>query len=101
MSTRLIVNLSQAYIAMYLTYSLNLPKVSWGGWMAQWVARPLGPPVPPVPTPALPQQKFIATIPLVMYLSGFCSSFLMKPVNKCIGRNVSGQDGRGGGGPHS
>lgn len=29
MSTRLIVNLSQTYIAMYLTYSLNLPKVSW------------------------------------------------------------------------
>ncbi|XP_034853361.1 major facilitator superfamily domain-containing protein 12 isoform X1 [Mirounga leonina] len=58
MSTRLIVNLSQTYIAMYLTYSLNLPK------------------------------KFIATIPLVMYLSGFCSSFLMKPVNKCIGRNL-------------
>lgn len=28
MSTRLIVNLSQAYIAMYLTYSLSLPKVS-------------------------------------------------------------------------
>uniref|UniRef100_A0A8C0S0K6 Major facilitator superfamily domain containing 12 n=1 Tax=Canis lupus familiaris TaxID=9615 RepID=A0A8C0S0K6_CANLF len=59
MSTRLIVNLSQTYIAMYLTYSLSLPK------------------------------KFIATIPLVMYLSGFCSSFLMKPVNKCIGRNLT------------
>ncbi|XP_007949278.1 major facilitator superfamily domain-containing protein 12 [Orycteropus afer afer] len=59
MSTRLIVNLSQTYIAMYLTYSLNLPK------------------------------KFIATIPLVMYLSGFFSSFLMKPINKCIGRNLT------------
>ncbi|XP_040097850.1 major facilitator superfamily domain-containing protein 12 isoform X1 [Oryx dammah] len=59
MSTRLIVNLSQTYIAMYLTYSLHLPK------------------------------RFIATIPLVMYLSGFCSSFLMKPVNKCIGRNMT------------
>ncbi|KAF5915394.1 hypothetical protein HPG69_012082 [Diceros bicornis minor] len=59
MSTRLIVNLSQTYIAMYLTYSLNLPK------------------------------KFIATIPLVMYLSGFFSSFLMKPVNRCIGRNMT------------
>lgn len=59
MSTRLIVNLSQAYIAMYLTYSLSLPK------------------------------KFIATIPLVMYLSGFFSSLLMKPVNKCIGRNLT------------
>ncbi|XP_039103466.1 major facilitator superfamily domain-containing protein 12 [Hyaena hyaena] len=59
MSTRLVVNLSQTYIAMYLTYSLSLPK------------------------------KFIATIPLVMYVSGFCSSFLMKPVNKCIGRNLT------------
>uniref|UniRef100_A0A8I5MVN2 Uncharacterized protein n=1 Tax=Papio anubis TaxID=9555 RepID=A0A8I5MVN2_PAPAN len=59
MTTRLIVNLSQTYMAMYLTYSLHLPK------------------------------KFIATIPLVMYLSGFFSSFLMKPINKRIGRNVS------------
>lgn len=31
MSTRLIVNLSQTYMTMYLTYSLNLPKVSWEG----------------------------------------------------------------------
>ncbi|XP_069858562.1 major facilitator superfamily domain-containing protein 12 [Dipodomys merriami] len=59
MSTRLIVNLSQTYVAMYLTYSLHLPK------------------------------KFIATIPLVMYLSGFCSSFLMKPINKYMGRNLT------------
>ncbi|XP_003788915.1 major facilitator superfamily domain-containing protein 12 isoform X1 [Otolemur garnettii] len=59
MSTRLIVNLSQTYMAMYLTYSLHLPK------------------------------RFIATIPLVMYLSGFFSSFLMKPINKCIGRNLT------------
>ncbi|EQB77595.1 hypothetical protein CB1_000413020 [Camelus ferus] len=59
MSTRLIVNLSQTYMAMYLTYSLSLPK------------------------------RFIATIPLVMYLSGFFSSFLMKPVNKRIGRNMT------------
>ncbi|XP_065555947.1 major facilitator superfamily domain-containing protein 12 isoform X2 [Lathamus discolor] len=59
MSTRLIVNLSQAYIAMYLTNSLMLSK------------------------------KYIATIPLVMYVSGFLSSFLMKPVNKWLGRNHS------------
>ncbi|KAM6310601.1 major facilitator superfamily domain-containing protein 12 [Podargus strigoides] len=59
MFTRLIVNLSQTYIAMYLTNSLLLPK------------------------------KYIATIPLVMYISGFLSSFLMKPVNKCIGRNLT------------
>uniref|UniRef100_A0A8D2JS69 Major facilitator superfamily domain containing 12 n=1 Tax=Sciurus vulgaris TaxID=55149 RepID=A0A8D2JS69_SCIVU len=66
MTTRLIVNLSQTYMAMYLTHSLHLPK------------------------------KFIATIPLVMYLSGFLSSFLMKPLNKHIGRNVSGRPARGG-----
>ncbi|XP_072100434.1 major facilitator superfamily domain-containing protein 12a isoform X2 [Mobula birostris] len=59
MCTRLIVNLSQVYIAMYLTYTLNLPK------------------------------KYIAVIPLVMYVSGFLSSLLMKPVNKLIGRNMT------------
>ncbi|KAL2295045.1 hypothetical protein Nmel_018191 [Mimus melanotis] len=59
MATRLIVNLSQTYIAMYLTNSLLLSK------------------------------KYIATIPLVMYISGFLSSFLMKPVNKWIGRNLT------------
>ncbi|NXH82472.1 MFS12 protein, partial [Edolisoma coerulescens] len=59
MATRLIVNLSQTYIAMYLINSLQLSK------------------------------KYIATIPLVMYVSGFLSSFLMKPVNKWIGRNLT------------
>ncbi|XP_063146806.1 major facilitator superfamily domain-containing protein 12 isoform X2 [Candoia aspera] len=59
MCTRLIVNLSQTYIAMYLTNSLLLPK------------------------------RYIATIPLVMYISGFLSSFLMKTVNKRIGRNLT------------
>ncbi|XP_040273796.1 major facilitator superfamily domain-containing protein 12 isoform X2 [Bufo bufo] len=59
MCTRLIVNLSQTYIAVYLTYSLHLPK------------------------------NYIATIPLVIYVSGFVSSFLMKPVNKYFGRNIT------------
>lgn len=59
MCTRLIVNLSQTYIAVYLTNSLHLPK------------------------------NYIATIPLVMYVSGFVSSFLMKPINKWIGRNLT------------
>ncbi|KAJ8270560.1 hypothetical protein GJAV_G00116400 [Gymnothorax javanicus] len=59
MSTRLIVNLSQTYISMYLTNSLLLPK------------------------------KFIATIPLVMYLSGFVSSLVMKPFSKRIGRSMT------------
>uniref|UniRef100_A0A8C3G6T2 Major facilitator superfamily domain-containing protein 12 n=1 Tax=Cyclopterus lumpus TaxID=8103 RepID=A0A8C3G6T2_CYCLU len=56
MSTRLMVNLSQTYISMYLINTLGLPK------------------------------KFIATIPLVMYLSGFLSSFIVKPVSKLIGK---------------
>ncbi|KAK6311268.1 hypothetical protein J4Q44_G00193230 [Coregonus suidteri] len=56
MSTRLIVNLSQTYISMYLTNTLMLPK------------------------------KYIATIPLVMYVSGFASSFIMKPISKLIGK---------------
>ncbi|KAM4623271.1 major facilitator superfamily domain-containing protein 12-like [Polymixia lowei] len=56
MCTRLIVNLSQTYISMYLINTLGLPK------------------------------KFIATIPLVMYLSGFLSSFIMKPISRLIGK---------------
>ncbi|XP_057190845.1 major facilitator superfamily domain-containing protein 12a isoform X3 [Triplophysa rosa] len=56
MSTRLIVNLSQTYISMYLTNTLLLPK------------------------------NYIATIPLVMYVSGFASSFIMKPLSKLIGK---------------
>lgn len=59
MSTRLIVNLSQTYISMYLINTLGLDK------------------------------KFIATIPLVMYLSGFLSSFIMKPVSKLIGKSLT------------
>ncbi|CAB1456737.1 unnamed protein product [Pleuronectes platessa] len=56
MSTRLIVNLSQTYISMYLINTLGLHK------------------------------KFIATIPLVIYMSGFLSSFIMKPLTKLIGK---------------
>ncbi|KAG7488023.1 hypothetical protein MATL_G00030610 [Megalops atlanticus] len=59
MCTRLIVNLSQTYISMYLTNSLLLPK------------------------------NFIATIPLVMYVSGFLSSLIMKPVSKLIGISMT------------
>ncbi|XP_062371558.1 major facilitator superfamily domain-containing protein 12a isoform X2 [Sardina pilchardus] len=59
MSTRLIVNLSQTYVSMYLTNTLMLPK------------------------------NYIATIPLVMYVSGFASSFIMKPVSKLIGKSLT------------
>ncbi|XP_061093945.1 major facilitator superfamily domain containing 12b [Conger conger] len=53
--TRLIVNLSQTYISMFLLNSLLLPK------------------------------KYIAIIPLVMCLSGVPSTLVMKPVSRWIG----------------
>ncbi|KAL2090013.1 hypothetical protein ACEWY4_014701 [Coilia grayii] len=59
MCTRLIVNMSQAYISMYLTNSLMLPK------------------------------KSIAIVPLVMYVSGFVTSLVMKPVSKRIGISMT------------
>ncbi|CAJ1060935.1 major facilitator superfamily domain-containing protein 12 isoform X2 [Xyrichtys novacula] len=55
MCTRLIVNLSQTYISIFITASLMLPK------------------------------NFIAIIPLVMYLSGFVCSLVMKPLSRLIG----------------
>ncbi|XP_029286402.1 major facilitator superfamily domain-containing protein 12 [Cottoperca gobio] len=59
MCTRLIVNLSQTYISVYLTNSLMLPK------------------------------NFIAIIPLVMYVSGFVCSLAMKPVSKLMGISMT------------
>ncbi|XP_046726901.1 major facilitator superfamily domain-containing protein 12 isoform X2 [Silurus meridionalis] len=58
MCTRLIVNLSQTYISMYLINSLFLPK------------------------------NYIATIPLVLYVSGLVSSLAMKPISKRLGVNM-------------
>ncbi|KAG7230585.1 hypothetical protein INR49_025302 [Caranx melampygus] len=59
MCTRLIVNLSQTYISVYLTYSLMLPK------------------------------NFIAIIPLVIYVSSFAWSLIMKPVSKRLGISIT------------
>ncbi|XP_033821130.1 major facilitator superfamily domain-containing protein 12-like [Periophthalmus magnuspinnatus] len=59
MCSRLIVNLSVTYMSVYVTSSLMLPK------------------------------KFIATIPLVMYVSGFGSSLAMKSVSKHVGISVT------------
>ncbi|KAM7409699.1 hypothetical protein PAMA_001271 [Pampus argenteus] len=59
MCTRLIVNLSQTYISVYLTNSLMLTK------------------------------NFIAIIPLVLYVSGFVCSLAMKPVSKLIGISMT------------
>ncbi|CAH1795900.1 unnamed protein product [Owenia fusiformis] len=55
MFTRLVVNISQIYLPMYLTDTLSLKK------------------------------HFIAIIPLIVYISGFIASFLMKPVNYLVG----------------
>ncbi|XP_035269666.1 major facilitator superfamily domain-containing protein 12 isoform X1 [Anguilla anguilla] len=57
--TRLIVNLSQIYIPMYLINSLQLPKT------------------------------YIASVPLLMCVSGFLSSSLMKPLSKPIGTDMT------------
>ncbi|CAH3194993.1 unnamed protein product [Porites evermanni] len=56
MCTRLIVNITQVYIPMYTLETLSLNKDT------------------------------IAKIPLVVYVSGFLSTFLTKPLNKCYGR---------------
>ncbi|KAJ8277219.1 hypothetical protein GJAV_G00072750 [Gymnothorax javanicus] len=55
MCTRLIFTLSQTYISMFLINSLMLPK------------------------------KYIATVPLVMYISGFLFSLVLKPVSRLVG----------------
>lgn len=59
MSTRLFVNLSQAYIPLYLQVSLQLPA------------------------------KYVATVPLTMFLSGFVTSFAMKKANQALGRKAT------------
>ncbi|KAK2161373.1 hypothetical protein NP493_1587g00039 [Ridgeia piscesae] len=59
MCSRLVVNLSQVYLPMYLTSSLKLDK------------------------------SYIAIIPLVVYVSGFLSSLVMKSLNICAGRKVT------------
>ena len=59
MSTRLFVNLSQAYIPLYVQVSLQL------------------------------EAKYVATIPLTMFLAGFVTSFLMKKMNDKFGRKAT------------
>lgn len=56
MGTRLVINLTQSYTPFYIQYTLNLTRAS------------------------------IAYIPLLMYVSGFFSSFIMKPINARIGK---------------
>ena len=59
MSTRLFVNLSQAYLPLYLQESLEL------------------------------RSTYVATIPLVMYSSSFLVSRVMKFLNNKAGRKLS------------
>lgn len=59
MATRLFCNLSQAFIPIYLQDSLHL------------------------------QEESVAYIPLVMYVSGFLTTTIMRPLNKYIGRKAS------------
>jgi len=59
MCTRLFVNLSQAYLPLYIQESLQM------------------------------ESKYVAIIPLVMYCSGFVTSFLMKRLNRKAGRKVT------------
>lgn len=57
MLTRMIVNITATYMPFYLQISLNLDK------------------------------KYIAVVPLVQYITGFCVSFAMKPLAKQLGKN--------------
>ncbi|KAJ8304626.1 hypothetical protein KUTeg_018209, partial [Tegillarca granosa] len=59
MCTRLVVNISQIYIPMYITESLEMPKES------------------------------LAIVPLVVYVSQFLMALLIKKENKTLGRNVT------------
>jgi hypothetical protein len=59
MATRLYVNVTQVYVPLYLQDSLNL------------------------------EARHLATVPLVMYVSGFAASFAIKYANKRMGRKVS------------
>ncbi|XP_046543115.1 major facilitator superfamily domain-containing protein 12-like isoform X1 [Haliotis rubra] len=59
MCTRLYVNLSQVYLPMYLVETLSLDKTN------------------------------IAIVPLVVYVTGFFTSLVMKPVNHLVGRKVT------------
>lgn len=58
MATRLFCNLSQAFVPIYLQDSLHMPEES------------------------------VAYIPLVMYVSGFLMTTMMRALNKYIGRKV-------------
>lgn len=59
MSTRLYVNVSQIYFPLYLTESIKLSK------------------------------EYIALVPLLVYICGFFTSLLMRPINKLVGGKIT------------
>jgi len=59
MATRLFVNLSQAYIPLYLQVTLQL------------------------------HAQYVATVPLTMFISGFFTSFVLKKANDQFGRKTT------------
>lgn len=59
MCTRLMVNVSQVYVPLYVTDTLQLNK------------------------------DYVALIPLVIYISGFVSSLIIKPLNRFLGRKMA------------
>ena len=59
MSTRLFVNLSQAYIPLYLQVTLQL------------------------------HARYVATVPLTIFISGFVTSFVLKKANDQFGRKTT------------
>ncbi|KAK3098168.1 hypothetical protein FSP39_016838 [Pinctada imbricata] len=58
MCTRLFVNVSQIYLPLWVTETLKLPKDS------------------------------VAIFPLIVYVSGFITSIVMRPLNKVLGRKI-------------
>ncbi len=82
MGTRLTINLTMVYIPNYLVESLHLQKVCvcvFGVYFCFFSSLLLSPLI----------QKSVAYIPLVIYISGFISSFLMKFINVRLGKRVS------------
>lgn len=59
MCTRLFVNVSQIYLPLFITETLNMQKAN------------------------------VAVMPLVVYVSGFFTSLVMRPINKKIGRKAT------------
>lgn len=80
MGTRLTINLTLVYIPNYLVDTLHLEKVRTGNYLT---SSPL-----PNKHSFVCSKKSVAYIPLVVYVSGFVSSFVMKYINVKLGKRV-------------